>query len=101
MSKAEERALEIYPVLSLTDDINGAKRKYFIDGYILAEEDAKEEVIERLSKQWDNGYNIGYGQAEKDFMEKACFWLECNLANLSKDDREFWIEDFKQAMISE
>ncbi len=37
----------------------------------------------------------------EELIKKACFWLECNLANLPEDDRKFWIEDFKQAMICE
>ena len=39
MTRAEEQALKAYPVLSLTDDINVPKRKYFTDGYALAEQD--------------------------------------------------------------
>lgn len=43
MSKAEEQALKAYPVLSLTNDTNAPKRKYFIDGYALAEQDMIEK----------------------------------------------------------
>ena len=47
MTKAEKRALEVYPVLSLTSDTNAPKRKYFTDGYALAEQDFIEKA-----KQW-------------------------------------------------
>ena len=47
MSKAEEQALKVYPVLSLTNDTNAPKRKYFTDGYALAEQDLMEKA-----KQW-------------------------------------------------
>ena len=36
---AEEKALKVYPVLSLTSDTNAPKRKYFTDGYALAQQD--------------------------------------------------------------
>ena len=78
MTRAEKKSMEAFPVSSsstagaFTMDDNYWPRTNFIKGYI---------------------------QAEKDFMEKARFWLECNLANFSEDDRKFWIEDFIQAMI--
>ena len=43
-------------------------------------------------------YVQGYEQAEKDYMEKALWWLECNLSDRPTDDIKFWLEDFKQAM---
>lgn len=47
MTKTEERALEVYPVLSMTNDTNAPKRKYFIDGYALAQQDIMDKA-----KQW-------------------------------------------------
>ena len=47
MTKAEEQALKVYPVLSLTNDANALKRKYFTDGYALAEQDLMDKA-----KQW-------------------------------------------------
>ena len=48
---AEEKALKVYPVLSLTNDTNAPKRKYFTDGYVLAEQDLMEKA-----KQWFTEY---------------------------------------------
>ena len=47
MTKAEEQALKAYPVSSLTNDTNAPKRKYFTDGYALAEQDLMDKA-----KQW-------------------------------------------------
>ena len=71
MSRAEEKALDRYP----------------------RENDA-------WGDEWQKrvGFQEGYEQAEKDFMEKALWWLECNLSDRPTDDIKFWLEDFKQAM---
>jgi hypothetical protein len=63
MSKAEEQALKAYPVLSLTNDTNAPKRKYFIDGYALAQQDLMEKF-----KMWVayNGYTAKDAEAVYD-----------------------------------
>lgn len=48
MTRAEEQALKAYPVLSLTNDTNAPKRKYFTDGYALAEQDLMADAIETI-----------------------------------------------------
>lgn len=76
MSKAEERAMEVYPprmaynsmvsvALKEKRDINANNRQKFIQGYVTAEKDLTDKA--KFSSGWDGFYyGQGYKQAEKD-----------------------------------
>ena len=77
MSKAEDRALERFPV----------------------HEGASKEWIKMHLKGVCTEYIEGYHQAEKDTIEKAMKWLESNLKGVVGGS--IYIEDFLKAMKDE
>lgn len=86
MSRAEERALEAYPIKN-----EWVGNQYGSYGDI--NEDSREKFIQ------------GYEQAEKDFMEKAEKWLKscldkgCWVANnLCDYDKQGIVQGFKEMM---
>lgn len=68
MSKAEERALKVYPIkIAERDgyDENLRERKGFVKGYHQAEKDLTDKA--KTSSSWDGFfYGQGYNQAKKD-----------------------------------
>ena len=91
MTKAQERALEMYP----EPEFDG----YFDDLYVTRQGQAA----------WNRSKFIeGYEQAEKDLIERACRWLLDNYDNYFDEDgrttstlNEFMVGDFKRAMEEE
>ena len=77
--KAEQRALEAYPVLMRYNDFQ------------MVEED--------INKPLREIYQEGYHQAEKDTIEKAAKWLKNNLEGVVGGS--IYIEDFLKAMKDE
>ena len=79
MSKAEDRAIEKYPIEMYEEvgwrcvDKNAAKREYFIEGYNQAEKDLyksiyKAGVLDGFEDAVEGQYEKGYEQAEKDLL---------------------------------
>ena len=71
---AEEKALEAYPILM---DATASDCDF--------NEEAREAYIE------------GYTQAYKDFLDKACKWLEANIIGMGQVKNDM-IKNFKKAM---
>lgn len=58
-------------------------------------------TVEDVNQAIRVGYIVGYDQAMKDFIEKACEWLEIKIICYSKREYEELIEQFKNYMQNE
>ena len=115
MSKAEERALEAFPLKEDGDsrgsyDLNLSKRIIYQQGYHQAEKDLhksiyKAGVLDGFEEAVEGQYEKGYEQAEKDLeltwediknLENLCIQKRVNDGLFDKEDYQEVLKRFKE-----